>query len=167
MKLKNILSAALALGLFAAIGFGGTAEAFPGNRGYGYHGGGMMTQEQQSATREISLQHQQAVAPLYQELDSKRAELDALSYAKNPNSSQVQGLYKEIADLEAKLFSINADFRSKYAAQGVNYPAGYGRGYGYHQGGYGYHQGYGRHGGGRNHGGPAGYGRGGCYGGYW
>ena len=160
MKNVNLLSSTLAVGVLAVLIWGRTAAAFPGEHGYG---GGMVTSEQQAAAQAISVQHEQAVMPLYLQLNAKKAELDALYYTRNPDSNRVKVLYNEIAGMEAKLFSLNAEYRSKLGVQGGSF-TGY-------RGNCGDYHGYGRHGGGRYRGGPAGgmpyngYSRGSCYGG--
>ena len=140
---------ALLSGLLATAAFSGTAEAYRGNCGWG--GGAQLSPEQQAAAQEIYTQHDKAAGPLYQQLAAKRAELEAQRYAEKPDSGKVQGLFREIADIEARLFTINSDFRSRLSEKGFPCP-GWG-------GGYGHTQGYGGDHGGRHNGGSGnGYG---------
>lgn len=164
MKRSPFMAFALALGISALIGMSGQAMAYPGS-----HGGGnpSVSQEQREAAQEIFAEHAKAVAPLHRQLQAKRAELNALSYADKPDQSKVQALFREIADIRAKLFSANADLRGKLEAKGIAGP-GYGpcmgpegsgmqrghRGHGCPGGGHPeYHQGYGNQGGYGGHGG--------------
>ena len=131
MKRMKIFAATLALGAAILVGTAGAALAFPG-----YHGGGQaMNQEQQAAVRKEYAEHYNATAPLHREVMAKRAELQAMSYNKNVDNGKVQSLYREIADIEARLFTANAVFEKKLADQGIPY-AGQGMGYGGHRGGH-------------------------------
>lgn len=143
MNRSKILTAALALGVAAIIGISGTAIAYPGN----HMGGQALTQEQQAAAQEVYADYARQTAPLKQQLMMKRAELDALYYGQNTDSGKAQALYKEIADIQSKLYTADAELRQKLAAKGV--PMG---GYGMHHGagmggGQGMYHGNGRHGG--------------------
>lgn len=153
MRRSKIFTTALALGIVTILGATGAAFAYPAN-----HGAGALTQEQQAAAQELYANYSQATAALQQQLAAKRAELDALYYGQNADNGKAQALYREIADMEAKLFTAGRDLRSKLAEKGLS-GGGYGSHMGY-AGGYGYGGGYG-HGGGHG----AGYGHGGGYGG--
>lgn len=152
MNRSTIFGTALALGMAVIIGISGTAFAYPG----GHRGAGAMTQEQQAAAQEIYAEHDQKTAPLRQQLMAKRSELDALYYSQNTDSGKAQSLYKEIADIQARLFTANTDLRKKlsdkgipvgnHGMRGMNCGGMYG-GYGMHGGSYG-GGGRGMHGGG-------------------
>lgn len=90
-----------------------------------------MTQEQQAVAQEIYADHDKQTLPLRQQLMAKRAELNSLYYAEKSDSSKAQSLYREIADIQAKLYSANADLRKKLSDKGI---AGGGFGM-YHRGG--------------------------------
>lgn len=152
MKTRKVLGLALLSGLLATAAFSGTAEAYRGNCGWG---GAQLTPEQQTAAQEIYSQHDKAAGPLYQQLAAKRAELEAQRFAEKPDSGKVQGLFREIADIEARLFTINTEFRSRLSDKGIACPGGGG---GYHNQGYGGYHG-GRHNGGSGYG-YGGHGRG-------
>ena len=168
MKRSTIFGTAMALGMAAIIGISSTASAYPGDHRGGWQG---MTQEQQAAAQEIYANYDQQTAPLRQQMMAKRAELDALYYGQNADSSKVQSLYKDIADIQAKLFTANTEMQKKLADKGIS-TGNYGmrRGGGMYcdgmNGGPGMMNGYGRHGGYGKHGGYGG-GRGMHGGGHW
>jgi len=161
MKRIKMFAAALAVGAAILVGTGGTAMAYPGN----HWGGQGMNQEQQAAIQKEYADHYQAIAPLQQELMAKRSELEAMYYGNTVDNNKVQSLFKNIADLEAKLFTANTAFQKKLADKGIpygGYGMGYGGGYGGHRGGYAGHRGgYAGH-----RGGYGGH-RGGHGGGHW
>jgi hypothetical protein len=80
------------------------------------------------------------VLPIHQQLAAKQAELSALHYGEKPDASKTQSLFREIADLEAKLFTARSAFRSKMQEEGM---AGFGPGFGAGRGGYGPYCGFG------------------------
>lgn len=137
MKRSKVFSTVLALALVAVMGAAGTALAYPHHTG----GASNLTQEQQTAIQEVYAKHNEAVAPLLQQLAAKRAELNSLSYSKTPDSGKVQTLYKEISAIEAKRFEADVSLRNSLSDKGI--PAG----------GYGMHMGYGGGHGGRHGGG--------------
>lgn len=159
MKRLQMMTATLALGMAVILGAAGIASAYPGGHGYGWGNTGM-NQEQQAAAQEIFAEHAKVVSPLHQQMMAKRAELEALSYGKNVDDAKIQSLYREIGDINAKLFKANSDLRAKLEAKGIT--GGFG-GHGGHRGGYG---GYGGGCGGPGMGMHRGQGNPGCYGGY-
>lgn len=144
MQRSKVFVSTLALGLVAIMGASGVAFAYPV-----HHNGGApaLTQEQQNAAQEVYTKYSEAVAPLQQQLMAKRAELDALYYGQNADSGKVQALYRDIADIEAKLFTAGKDLKNKFAEKGIP-----GAGYGTHMGYAGGH-GHGGHGMNRGNGG--------------
>lgn len=158
MKRSHIITTTLALGMAVIIGMAGVASAYPGSHGWGNTA---MNQEQQAAAQEIFAEHAKAVSPLHQQLMAKRAELEALSYGKNVDDAKAQALFREVADIKAKLFKANSDLRAKLEAKGI--AGGYG-GHGGHRGGNGYGWGCGGAGMHRGQGNP---GYNGGYGGHW
>lgn len=153
MKRLQKMAATLVLGMAVIIGMAGVASAYHG--GYGW-GNSAMSQEQQAAAQEIFTEHAKIVSPLHQQMMAKRAELEALSYGKSADDAKVQVLFREMADIKAKLFKANSDLRAKLEAKGI--AGGFG-GYGGHRGGgYGWGCGAGMH---------RGHFNGGGYGGHW
>lgn len=116
MKRSNtVLTAALALGLVTLIGFAGNAEA----RGHGPNPGAhyaALSTEQQADLDKIFTAHQTAAAPLFQQLQAKRAELNLLQY--QPNPQRAQALFQEIADIEYKLYSARIELDKELTAKG-------------------------------------------------
>lgn len=158
MKKSRILTTMLALGLVAALG---APTAFAWRHRGDYEGRGRggpgcpyfetLTDEQQTAVQAIFAEHNKAVSPLRKQLAAKQAELDALYYADNKDNAKIQALFREMADIEAKLYTADADLKAKLAGQGIDdwsCRGGYGRGHRGRHGGYGGHGG--GHGG-RNH----------------
>ena len=158
MNRSKVLTSAMALGMAMIIGASGSAFAYPGNHGWG---GQQMTQEQQTALQEIYSEHNKQCAPLQRQLMAKRSELDALYYGQNADSGKVQGLHREIADIEAKLFTADAELRKKLNDKGL-----VSGGFAMHHGGEMFDGQGPHHGGGRNGGGWPMHG-GGHGGGHW
>lgn len=145
MQRSKVFVSALALGIVAIMGASGMAFAYPLHHGAG---AAALTQEQQAAAQELYTRYSQTVTPLQQQLMVKRAELNSLYYGQNADSGKTQALYRDIADIEAKLFTANKDFRNKLAEKGIP-----GAGYGPHMGYAGGHGHGGGHGMNREHGG--------------
>jgi hypothetical protein len=122
MNRSKVLATAMTLGMALLIGTSGSAFAYPGNYGCG---GQIMTQEQQAGAQEVFSEYNRQTAPLRQQQAAKRAELDSLYYGQNVDSGKVQTLYREIADIESKLFAANAELRKKLADRGIP-SSGYG-----------------------------------------
>ncbi|CAK7041674.1 MAG: hypothetical protein DELT_02852 [Desulfovibrio sp.] len=150
MKKSRILTMLAAVGMVSILGFAGVANANPlwhGNSGWHGGGGAGVTQEQQTALQQIYADYDKQAAPLQRQLQAKRAELEALYYGGNKDSSKVQTLFRETGDIEAKLFALNSELRTKLEAQGFsgyggqagmngyNYRGGHGGGHGGHRGG--------------------------------
>lgn len=131
MKKPRLMTMLAVFGLVSVLGLSGIANANPL-----YHSGtsAAMTQEQQTALQQIYADYEKQAAPLQRQLQAKRAELDALYYNNNGDSSKAKTLFREISDLEAKLFAVDSDLRSKLEAKGIS---SYGRngGSGYAHGG--------------------------------
>lgn len=71
--------------------------------------------------------------PLRQQLDQKQVELNSL-FAQNPrDDAKVKQLFREIADIESSLFSLDADFQAKaQTSPGMGMGNGIGMGMGMH-----------------------------------
>ena len=143
MNRIRMLATVAALGIATTIGAAGTASAFSGHSGWN---GQPVTQEQQAAAQEVFAEYNKRAAPLQQQLMAKRSELDAQYYGQKTDDARVQALFKEIADIESKLYAADTELRTKLVDKGLD-TGGYG-GYGMHSyGGGGMHHGSGRHGG--------------------
>jgi hypothetical protein len=111
-----------------------------------------ITQEQQAALQQIYADYEKQALPLQRQLRAKKAEIDALYYGGGDNSkvqsgnSKVQSLFREIGDIEAKLFEAKSEFHSRLDAKGLSSfarhdgmnaygPCGGGRSGGYRGGG--------------------------------
>jgi hypothetical protein len=70
--------------------------------------------------QKLRREHEKKVGPMHQQLQAKRAELDAIYYATGAvDVPKVQKLYKEIADIKAELFVERASLKRKLAEKGV------------------------------------------------
>lgn len=135
----NILT--LSLALVAVLGLAGMASAqghMMGGPGMtGGHGMGMMnnmTPEKQAAVQKIYSDFSMSTEPLRQQLFAKQSELNVLYYNGSADTTKVQTLTREIADLNAKLYSAQVNLRKQLAKEGV--PAS-GMGHGMGMGGMG------------------------------
>lgn len=115
------LAFGLVMGTALIVMTSGTAFSYPGHHGWR---GQQLTQEQQTAAQEILTEHNKQCAPMLQQLMTKRSELDALYYGQSGDSNKMQELRKEIADIEGKLFTAEAELRKKLASAGIS--GGYG-----------------------------------------
>ncbi|EFL51734.1 putative zinc resistance-associated protein precursor [Solidesulfovibrio fructosivorans JJ]] len=119
-KFGIILTALATLALSASL-----AMARPGGpagvRGGGYgpadcpgYGGGFMTQltpEKQAAFQKLHDDYAAKTAQLRADLGVKRAELNALAVAQNPDQAKIDALTKEIGDMQGKLLAARTTFR--------------------------------------------------------
>lgn len=164
MKRSKFFNVTVVMAMITVLSLAGTALAGPGGWGQGHRQGGhwnngpqaTMTQEQQAELQGIYSEHYNKVQPLREQLRSKGAELDALYYSGKKDDRKAQSLYREIADIKAKMYNERMDLRAKLDEKGLRNEGGMhygrdGRGQGgmHHEGrGYG-HGGYNRgHGGG-------------------
>ena len=152
MKTATFRKTALVLGILTVLGTAGMAGANPA-----YHSPSNLSQEQATKAQEMITAHRAAVAPLMQQLQAKRAQLDAQLYSDKPDQAAVEKLGKDIGELQGQLYAARASFRAQLAKEGLpadcwqngrDMAQGHGRGWG--------------HGGGRGGGCGGGYG-----GGHW
>ena len=139
MKNFRLISTATAMAFAAFIGLTGVAGANPLYHNWMAPG---LTQEQQAAMQQVYLDYEKQILPLQRQLEDKRVELDALYYGNSGDSGKAKTLLQEAADIEAKIFAANSEFRSKLEAKGV---AGFDGYYGMNTYGYGGHRGWGGH----------------------
>ncbi len=100
MRKTTLIAMAMALTLTLALA-ASTAAAGPwGGRFYGM--GPMvqnLTPEQSSEILKLQQAHQEKVAPIQQQLFTKKMELRALMFSRNPDQAQVASLQKEVFEL--------------------------------------------------------------------
>jgi hypothetical protein len=170
MQSRNKILTALLVGMFSLAGIGGFAFAqggYHGGMGYhggGYHGGGMgyyggggcgggygpggfqgpgPRAALPPEAYDIMQKSYTETAPLFLELRAKQAELSAKIYS-NADDATIQGLVKEITDLQTRLTQARVTMNKQLAKAGVplnsalgNCPGfGMGGGFGYHQRGF-------------------------------
>lgn len=127
MKRSKLFTMAVAFGLLAMMTVAGTAMAAGpgGHRGSGPMGGfhQMLTDQQQADMQAIFADHYKKVQPLRDQMRSKHAELEAIYYSGSANNSKVQSLFREIADIKAKMFAERMDLKAKLDAKGL--PSGH------------------------------------------
>ena len=75
--------------------------------------------EKREMLRERCKAYKEETTPLRKALMSKRAELDAQLYAKEPDDARIQILVKEISDLRAKMFAVRVNLKKKLIAEGI------------------------------------------------
>lgn len=119
-KFGIVLTALATLALSASLAMarpGGPAGVRGGGNGPadcpGY-GGGFMTQltpEKQAAFQKLHDDYAAKTAQLRADLGVKRAELNALAVAQNPDQTKIDALTKEIGDMQGKLLSARTAFR--------------------------------------------------------
>ena len=146
---KSILTIlALAVLVTTAFAGSGAALAWGGmHHGGGYHGGGYhrgggpyqggngpyggMTQEQQVAAQKMHAEFYAATDGLRQQIMSKEAELQAQMYSASPDSKKIEGLSREIGELQGKLMVERNKYTSRMSSEGIPAGMGYGGGYGH------------------------------------
>ena len=74
---------------------------------------GALSPEKQEVARKLMFEHGQAQFPLHQSLYAKGAELEALNAAGDGESAKARSVIREIADLNAKMLTENARFRTR------------------------------------------------------
>jgi zinc resistance-associated protein len=127
---------------------GGPGSCWRYDRGYSN-----LTQEQQSALRQLNEKFSNENENLRNEIWAKSDEMNTLLNASDPDVEKAKALQKEIIDLRGTMAEKRLEFRlearkiSPDARFGGGYGKGYGRGYGHHMKGYGPRagMGYGRH----------------------
>lgn len=112
----------------------GMMNGYAGNNGACYYNGGYLnlTPEKRAAVDKLVQEYTAAMAPLREQLQAKRLELDALS--RNPNSQpeSISKLAGEVAKLSSQLRNSGVEFRGKMAQElGVEAMPGAMGGYGY------------------------------------
>lgn len=114
MKKSSFMASALVFGLVALMS---ATAAMAAPRG-GFRCPGEMTREEQAVVQPLFAEHEKAVYSLRESIRAKRAELDALYYSGSKDSAKVQAVYREMADLKAKLFMARLDLKAKLAEKG-------------------------------------------------
>ncbi|MDR1126288.1 MAG: hypothetical protein LBM64_09585 [Deltaproteobacteria bacterium] len=130
MSRTKIFSVTLALMLAVSLAGLNIAEA------RSWHRGGpdaAYTQEQSAEMKALWDEHYKQAQPLHRQLRAKQAELEQQYYIDGNDNARVQKIFRDMADIKAKLFTVNNDYRAKCEARGFG--GGYGLGYG-HEGGY-------------------------------
>lgn len=120
---------ALALMLAVSLGGVGSAEA------RWHRGGGPdvnYTPEQQAEMQAMWEEHYKQVEPLHRQMRAKQAELDQLYYSDSKDNAKVQKIFRDMADIKAKLYTVNNEYRAKCEAKGFR-QGGMGHG---HRGGH-------------------------------
>jgi zinc resistance-associated protein len=126
MKRTKLAVLMAALAVAAIMGFSAISYAWPG-RHMGPPPG--LTQEQHQQARQMRAEHFKAVNPLQQQLFAKQSELRALYYNDSkPSEAQVQGLIKEVAELQARIYAANSELQAQMSAQGIQRGWGHGGG---------------------------------------
>lgn len=88
--------------------------AHPGARGpMGSMALAALSPEKQEIARKLMFEHGQALFPLHQSLYAKGVELEALNAAGEGESAKARSVIREIADLNAKMLTENARFRTR------------------------------------------------------
>ncbi len=135
------------MGVFAILGLAGSASALPVSHASGYTG-----QEQMNKARQLEVAHQEALAPLAQQLFAKKSDLAAQLDSATPDTAKIESLSRDIGEIMGKIRSAEVSFSAEMAKEGITVNgrcAGYNNmmahGYG-HGGGHG--GGYGGYGGG-------------------
>ncbi len=103
-----------------------------GNNGACYYNGGYqnLTPEKQAAVDKLIQEHTAAMAPLREQMQAKRLELNALSDNPNVQPEYISKLAGEVAQLSTQIRNSGAEFRAKMAAEMgfENVPYGMGMG---------------------------------------
>lgn len=130
MRLSKLTGFTLALVMVAILGLSTISHARGGNHiGYG-NGGPAMSEERYTQMREMRMERFKAINPLQQELFAKQSELQALYYSSDkPDSAKTQALVKEIGEIKAKIYAIDADYDAKLNALGISNRGFGGRGH--------------------------------------
>lgn len=112
------VSMALALLLAFSLSAANTAEA------RSWHRGGPevnYTPEQQAEMQSMWDAHYKQVDPLHRQMRAKHAELEQLYYSDSKDDAKVQKIFRDMADIKAKLYTINNDYRAKCEAKGFRH----------------------------------------------
>ncbi len=100
--------------------------------GRGYYGyakqGKQLTDEQIAQFDKVRSSHFEKMQPLWDQLHSKRMELNALKYNPNTEPETLTKLVKDITDIENKIDTERKSFRAQLEKDfGIEYYGGYGR----------------------------------------
>ncbi|MGD9607938.1 MAG: periplasmic heavy metal sensor [Desulfovibrionaceae bacterium] len=114
---------------------GGGPAGGPGGPGHGPCGGGagfaQLSPEKQAAYQKLAEAYYNKTAQTRAAVGVKRAELNAVAVAQNPDTAKIESLSKEIGDLTGKLIAERTQFRIQVAKEIGVFPMGGGRGYGH------------------------------------
>ncbi len=102
-KILYITIAVFALALVASVAMAGPGYGRGIGYGYGIPPVSNLTPEQASKIQAIQHTHLKDIAPLKQQLMSKRMELRAAWLTQNPDQAKINALQKDILDLTAKI----------------------------------------------------------------
>ncbi len=125
IALAAVATLALTSSLALARPGGGPGAGAGGCPGYG---GGMaqLSPEKQAAFQKLHDAYAAKTAQLRADLGVKRAELNALVIAQNPDQAKIADLSKQIGDIEGKLIAERTQFRIQVAKEiGPNVMGGY------------------------------------------
>jgi zinc resistance-associated protein len=144
-KMGFALAAAATMMLTASLAL--AKPGGPAGPGYGPCGGAIaqLSPEKQEAYQKLSEAYYNKTAQMRAELGVKRAELNAVAVAPNPDAAKINALSKDVGDLMGKLVAERTQFRIQVAKE-IGVSALGGRGFGPHHGSMG--GGYGPMGGG-------------------
>jgi Spy/CpxP family protein refolding chaperone len=82
-----------------------------------------LTPEQQTLAFQLMSDHRAALFPLHQNLYAKRLELEALNATGDGVTAKTRAVIRDIADLQTKMLTLNAEFRAKmFKATGLRVP---------------------------------------------
>lgn len=117
MTRTKIFSASLALALLLTVSLSGPSFAEtrpdrPGGPEMGY------TPEQQAEMQAMRDAHFKQVEPLHRQLRAKHAELEVLHYSDSKDDAKAQKIFRDMADIKAKLYSANNEYRARCKAKG-------------------------------------------------
>ncbi|WP_300158254.1 periplasmic heavy metal sensor [Solidesulfovibrio sp.] len=125
IALAAVATLALTSSLALARPGGGPGAGAGGCPGYG---GGMaqLSPEKQAAFQKLHDAYAAKTAQLRADLGVKRAELNALVIAQNPDQAKITDLSKQIGDIEGKLIAERTQFRIQVSKEiGPNVMGGY------------------------------------------
>jgi Spy/CpxP family protein refolding chaperone len=124
MNRTKFFSLSLALALMLAVSLSGLSVAEARSWGRGGPAANY-TPEQQAELQALRDAHHTQTAPLYRQLQAKRAELEMLYYNDSKDSAKAQKIFRDMADIKAKLFVLNSEYRARHEAKGFRYGLGY------------------------------------------
>jgi len=144
-KVGIVLAALATLALTASLalarqgggnGMGGGPGMMGGCSGNGQNAIAQLSPEKQAAFQKLHDAYTAKTSQMRAALGVKMAELNAATVAPTPDQAKIDGLTKEIGELQGKLLSERAQLRIQVAKEvGPGVMGGMGMGGGYHHGG--------------------------------